>query len=49
MAASEPRMKRPPHVPAPVAPDFCEGARALPVRRVRGGHSAELQIGRAHV
>ncbi|MBB2487388.1 formate dehydrogenase accessory sulfurtransferase FdhD [Mitsuaria sp. WAJ17] len=22
--------------------DFCEGARALPVRRVRGGHSAEL-------
>lgn len=42
MAASEPRMKRPPLSPAPVAPDFCEGARALPVRRVRGGHSAEL-------
>ncbi|MGM9515384.1 formate dehydrogenase accessory sulfurtransferase FdhD [Roseateles sp. DB2] len=31
-------MKRPPLPPA----DFCEGARALPVRRVRGGHSAEL-------
>jgi len=38
MAASESVMKRPPLPPA----DFCEGARALPVRRVRGGHSAEL-------
>lgn len=43
MAASESPMKRPPpHPPMPLATDVCEGARALPVRRVRGGHSAEL-------
>ncbi len=47
MAASEALMKRVPkpfeaaQAPAP-ALDACEGARALPVRRVRGGHSAEL-------
>ncbi|WP_442952760.1 formate dehydrogenase accessory sulfurtransferase FdhD [Pelomonas sp. BJYL3] len=34
-------MKRPRATATPSL-DFCEGARALPVRRVRGGHSAEL-------
>lgn len=41
MAASEAPMKRPRATATPSL-DFCEGARALPVRRVRGGHSAEL-------